>query len=125
MREDREIYREINTAAANAEEFVFEAAMNFKNLTNNSTTQQEENSQEQEQSALDTRIRLSNFVTSPLFPKVQISEAQHNSFLNLNKLQLDKVVVCMNHAIHPHASIIVRSNFYDEGKQLLKSYVEE
>jgi hypothetical protein len=125
--EEREENKEPNTDAANAEEIVFEAAVNLKNLTN---SQQEENSQEQEYSALDVtplspQYRLSNFITSPHFPKVSISEVQHNSFLNLNKLQLDKVVVCMNHAIHPHASIIVRGNFYDEGKQLLKSYVEE
>ena len=47
------------------------------------------------------------------------------SFLNLNRLQLDKVVVCMDNAIHPHASIIVRSNFHDGGKELLKFYVQE
>ncbi|RIA83708.1 putative serine esterase-domain-containing protein [Glomus cerebriforme] len=136
---EREIYRdelieEINTIVTNVEENVFETAMNLKNFVDSSAldiSTREENSSlsSEEQCPPDhkhgTQIRLSNFTTSPLFPKLAISKAQHDSFLNLNKLQLDKVVVCMDHALNSHASIIVRGSFYNEGKELLKLYVEE
>jgi len=125
---------EVNTVVTNVEENVVEGTMNLKdlvdNLTSNISTQQRKNSLtlREEQSDLDKHdisIKLSNFTTSSLFPKVPICEAQYNSFLNLNKLMLDKTVICIKNDVHPHASIIVRSNFYNGGKDMLKIFVEE
>jgi hypothetical protein len=131
--EVNQVIEEINTVATNAEENVIETTMNLKSFIDNSTSniQTQENSSlnPNKQSAFDhkynTQIKLSNFATSPLFPKILISNVQRDSFLNLNELQLDKIVVCMDHVLNSHASIIVRNNFHIDGKELLKLYVEE
>ncbi|RHZ45730.1 hypothetical protein Glove_658g20 [Diversispora epigaea] len=72
----------------------------------------------------NSRIRLSNFVTSPNFRPVNISEMQKKSLRNLNTLNWHKHSLLID-SVHPHAAIICRNRLYQGGHELINYFIEE
>jgi hypothetical protein len=113
------------TGATSLEEDAVETAMNIKNfLAPSSPTTPKSLSNSNLFENASTSTPMSEFTTSPQFPRVRICHAQCEAFSNLNKLKWEKFVVFLD-AFNAHAAIVMRNRLQTKGKEIIKHFVEE